>query len=73
VVIPYEGLGTAQGKASLYVNGELVGHNGAPITEAFRWEPGQAATRLGVNYVGWMGDLAAYSRALTAEEVRRLQ
>jgi hypothetical protein len=73
VVITYEGLGTPQGKASLYVNGELVGNNGTPITEAFRWEPGQATIRLGVNYIGWMDDLAAYSRALTAEEVRSLK
>jgi len=73
VAITYDGLGSGKGSASLYVDGKLQGRNGTPITESFTWEAGKATIRLGVNYIGWMDDLAAYNRVLTAEEIAALK
>ena len=38
----------------------------------FNWEVGKSALTMGLNYVGWMDDVAVFNRPLTAEEVRVL-
>jgi hypothetical protein len=71
VAITYSGLGTADGAATLYLNGVSQGSNNS-IKEAFDWEMANTTLRLGVNYVGLLDDVAAFRRALTADEVKEL-
>jgi hypothetical protein len=71
VAITYQNLGSANGQASLYLNGKLVG-SASKISEKFDWNPEKLALRLGVNYVGYFDDLATYDRVLTAAELERL-
>lgn len=68
VVFTYEGLGGGKGKAALYVNGKLQGTS-PQIAEAFSWQAGKAALRLGVNYVGKFDDLTVFRQPLTAAQV----
>ncbi len=73
VVITYAGLNTESGGvANLYLDGERLLHASDGIDEPFTWDPGRAAIRLGVNYVGLYDDLSLFNRALTAQEVRAL-
>jgi hypothetical protein len=69
IAITYLGLGTANGQASLYLNGKLIGQS-PTIPESFSWEG--ATLRLGVNYTGYFDDLAVYSRPLSELEIEGL-
>jgi hypothetical protein len=71
VAITHEKLGSGAGRAKLYLNGKLVGETPA-IEEAFAWDMKNAAIRLGVNYTGLFDELAIFSRALSAGEVRQI-
>jgi len=71
VAIVHAGLGSGNGKASLYLNGKLIGE-AKSIAESFLWDDTKSALRLGVNYTGYFDDLAIYSRPLTAAEVKSL-
>ena len=71
VVIVHEGLGSPTGKATLYLDAQSQGASEG-IAEAFTWDMATATIRLGVNYVGLWDELAVFSRALTADEVRAL-
>ena len=71
VVITWSGLGTASATAALYVDGKLVG-NATGIKEPFAWDEAQVAMRIGLNYVGWLDEVAAFDKALSAKEVETL-
>lgn len=71
VAITYSGLGSENGTASLYVNGQLQGSS-SPVKEMFDWDAANTTFRLGVNYVGLMDDLSTFRRALTAKEIAEL-
>lgn len=71
VAIVYHALGTAEGSASLYVDGKLQG-TAEGVSEAFEWAPGAGELRLGVNYVGLFDELSVFDRALTAEEIQKV-
>jgi hypothetical protein len=71
VVITFAGLGSGQGEASLYLDGAPQG-SAKPIPEPFTWDLDRAALRIGVNYVGYFDELAAFDRPLTPEEVEQL-
>ena len=71
VVITHQALGTPKGKASLYLNGVLIGAAPA-ITEPFAWDPAQTTLRLGVNYVGLLDDLMIFNRPLSPAEIKAL-
>jgi hypothetical protein len=72
IVITWKGLDSgAAGTASLYLNGKLVSST-TGIREPFDWNPGRLAIRLGVSYTGWMDEVAAFDRPLTASEVAAL-
>ena len=71
VVVVYKNLGSGEGTASLYVNGELQGSSSS-IKEIFDWDMDKATIRLGVNYVGLLDDVAAFRRPLTAGEIKEL-
>ncbi len=71
VAIVHEELGAPQGRARLYLNGELQGES-SRIDEAFSWNPVYATIRLGVNYVGLFDELAVFDRALTPDEIHTI-
>jgi hypothetical protein len=71
VAVTWSGLGAGSGSAALYLNGKLVS-TADGITEPFEWDPSRLAIRLGVNYVGWMDEVAAFDRSLTAGEIGTL-
>ena len=71
VVITWSGLGSPQGKATLYLDAAPQGTT-QTIREPFGWDLSRAAIRVGVNYVGLFDELALFNRALTANEVREL-
>ncbi|MEZ5351030.1 MAG: LamG domain-containing protein [Bryobacteraceae bacterium] len=70
VAIVFDALGHG-GKATLYLDGQPQGTSGA-VAEAFEWDEAATAIRLGVNYVGWMDEVAVFNRPLSASEVARL-
>lgn len=71
VAITHNRLGRGAGSAELFLDGKSQGavHN---IVEPFRWDIGKASIRLGLDYVGYMDDLAIFRRPLTATEVAAL-
>ena len=71
IAIAHEALGSADGRATLYLNGVRQGMSDG-IAEPFQWDMSNAAIRLGVNYVGLYDELAIFDRALTDAEIRRL-
>lgn len=71
VVATWSGLGSGEGRATLYVDGRPVADPREGITEGFTWDdPG--AIRLGLSYVGLMDEVAVFDRELTADEVAAL-
>jgi hypothetical protein len=70
VVATWSGLNAANGSASLFLNGKLIGTR--EIRESFQWDSSMLAIRLGVNYSGLMDEVAAFDRALTPAEVASL-
>ncbi len=72
VAFTWEGFNTGKetGVARLYLNGDLQGEWKGKRT--FTWELMKSAIILGINYVGLFDDLALFSRALSADEVRAL-
>ena len=71
IAVVHEALGSGNGKARLYVNGQLQGE-AAKIKEAFEWDLAKGAIRLGLSYVGLMDDVTIFQRALTASEVAQI-
>ena len=72
IAITWTGLeGAGPGTASLYLNGKLAG-TARNIKERFEWDASQLAIRLGVGYTGLMDEVAAFNRALSANEVSAL-
>lgn len=61
--------GRADGRGTLYLDGEPAG-TAAGWTHTFNWDPAQSALTLGLNYTGFIDDVAVFSRALTAEDAR---
>jgi len=61
--------GRADGRGTLYLDGEPVG-TAAGWMHTFNWDPAQSALTLGLNYTGFIDDVAVFSRELTAAEVR---
>ena len=70
VVVTYEHLNTADGKATFYINGKRQGER--KMKEPFSWELDKAKIFLGLNYVGLMDEVALFDRALQAKEVQML-
>lgn len=71
VVINLSALNTENGKAELYMNGELMGMR-ENISNPFTWEIEKSNIFLGLSYIGFMDDLSIYNKALSAEEVTAL-
>jgi len=73
VAITWEGVNDSkEGRARLYLNGELQGASGV-IREPFTWDVTNTFIRLGTgNFIGLFDDIAAFNKALSAEEIRFL-
>jgi hypothetical protein len=71
IAIAHDALGSADGRATLYLNGVRQGMSDG-IAERFQWDMSNAAIRLGVNYVGLYDELAIFDRTLTDAEIHRL-
>ncbi len=71
VVITWSGLDSREGVASLFLDGK---RSSSPrgIGEAFEWDQGRLAIRLGVNYIGLLDEVAVFGRVLDEEEVATL-
>ena len=71
VAITLNRIGRGAGAAELYLNGKSQGA-ARNILEPFQWDVGKASIRLGLDYVGYLDDLAIFRRQLTATEVEAL-
>ena len=72
VLVSFKNLGAASGsKADFYINGKLQGTQ-ADIPEPFTWELMRSKIFIGLNYVGFMDEVALFNRSLSAEEVALL-
>ncbi|MEO9485481.1 MAG: LamG-like jellyroll fold domain-containing protein [Ekhidna sp.] len=75
ILISYDGLGTENSLASLYLNGEKVGTISG-IGDPFTWELEKSNIFLGLNFRGLMDDMAIFNKPLTdnqAMEVYQLK
>ncbi|WP_394748850.1 LamG-like jellyroll fold domain-containing protein [Spongiimicrobium salis] len=71
ILINFSHLNTANGTASLYMNGELKGTR-SNISDPFTWELDQSNIYLGLGYIGLMDELSIYNRDLTEAEIEAL-
>jgi hypothetical protein len=74
VVLTWESLDTGKKDAvtSLYIDGKLIGQvKGREI--AMKWDIDKANIYVAINYIGLIDELALFRRALSADEVKRLQ
>ncbi len=71
IVINFSNLNTKNGKASLYMNGELKGTR-SDITTPFTWDLELSNIYLGLGYIGLMDELSIYNRSLTDTEITTL-
>ncbi|WP_299620867.1 LamG-like jellyroll fold domain-containing protein [uncultured Tenacibaculum sp.] len=71
ILINFSGLNTKEGKASLYMNGELKGTR-EQIDTPFTWEVSKSNIYLGLGYIGLFDDLSIFNRNLTYKEIKTL-
>lgn len=71
VFINFQGLNTKNGKASLYLDGELRGTRDA-ISNPFTWDIERSNIYLGLGYIGLMDELAIFNRNMSPEEISYL-
>lgn len=63
--------GEKDGWGRLYLDGEKIGEF-TGWENSFNWEIDKSALTLGYSYVGWLDDIAVFSRALTDDEVKAI-
>ena len=61
--------GLPDARGTLYLAGEHVG-TADGWNHTFNWDSAQSALTLGLNYTGFIDDLAVFNRELTATEAR---
>ncbi|TRX47271.1 LamG domain-containing protein [Fulvivirga sp. M361] len=71
VLITYDGLGTAQSLASLYLDGKKMGTIKG-IDDPFTWELEKSNIYLGLSFIGLMDELAIFNTPLTDDQVMEL-
>lgn len=71
IVINFTGLNTAQGKAALYINGELKTLR-KDIKDPFTWDLEKSNIYLGLGYIGLMDEVSIYNAHLSKEQVQTL-
>lgn len=71
VLITYDGLGTVNSLASLYLNGEKIGAISG-IDDPFTWELEKSNIFLGLNFTGLMDELSIFNEPLTDNQAMEL-
>jgi hypothetical protein len=71
IVFSFSALNADQGRAQLYVNGELKGSLDT-VKDPFTWDESKSNIVLGINYIGLMDELAVFDRALNQDEVAEI-
>lgn len=71
VLINFSNLNTENGKAELYMNGELKGTR-SEITDPFTWELEKSNIYLGLSYIGLYDELSIYNKSLSKKEITTL-
>lgn len=71
VLITYHALGTAESRASLYLNGEKAGTISG-IDDPFTWDLEKSNIYLGLSFTGLMDELSIFNTPLTDEQVMEL-
>lgn len=71
ILVSYEGLGTANSLASLYLNGEKQG-SVEGIDDPFTWELEESNIFLGLGFTGLMDELAIFNKPLTGDQIKEL-
>ncbi len=71
ILINFAHLNTENGRAQLYMNGELKGER-TNITDPFSWKLNQSNIYLGLGYIGLMDELSIFNRDLTEKEILTL-
>lgn len=75
VLISYDGLGTANSVASLYLNGDKIGTMSG-VDDPFNWDLEQSNIYLGLNFTGLMDELSIFNIPMTdiqAKEIYQLK
>lgn len=71
VLITYDGLGTVNSLASLYLNGEKMGAVSG-IDDPFTWELEKSNIFLGLNFTGLMDELSIFNKPFTDNQAMEL-
>ncbi len=71
VVITYQGLGSGNGLATLYLDGTRIGSN-TGIEDPFTWDLTQSNIFVGLNFIGLMDELAIFNTPFDDEQVMAL-
>ena len=71
VAIAYKHLGTSESVASLYLNGVEQG-NISGISDPFSWELSESKIFLGLNFNGYMDELAIFNQSFTDQQIMAL-
>jgi len=71
IVINFIGLNTGDGKAAIYVNGEMKGLR-KDIKDPFTWEIEKSNIYLGLSYIGLMDEVSIYNKHLSKEQIKAL-
>lgn len=71
VLITYDGLGTVNSSANLYLNGEKIGTISG-IDDPFTWDLEKSNIFLGLNFTGLMDELSIFNKPLTDKQAKEL-
>lgn len=71
ILIVYDGLGTVNSLASLYLNGKKIGSISG-IDDPFTWELEKSNIFLGLNFTGLMDELSIFNKPLTDKQAMEL-
>lgn len=71
VVMNFTGLNSDNGKAALYMDGELKALR-TGIKDPFTWELDKSNIYLGLGYIGLMDEVSIYNKHLSKEQVKAL-
>ena len=71
ILINFSNLNSANGEASLYMNGKLK-ETSENIDTPFTWDLAQSNIYLGLGYIGFMDELSIYNRNLSNKEIETL-
>lgn len=71
VVINFTGLNGTDGKAAIYIDGEMKALR-TDIKDPFTWEIGNSNIYLGLGYIGLMDEISIYKKHLSKEQIQML-